>query len=274
MLLASLAVLFVLVIGVSVINFFPVTYYGVRVSFQQLFVPVLVTLFPALILFIACLLSFQEKLPIDMLENGTISASFLGYRLSVGTHAPSSRRRQRAAAVSAAEAQATKSQDIMDDINLSLAQLVEYYVINKGQAKSSFRVSLMAIVVGFVTIIAGVWLSYTGQLENQNPAYLSVLAGVIFQFIGGAYFYLYSRSLIQLNFFFSRLAMMQDTMLAVRLCETLPEGRERNSVLERLIFMIVSRDPKVPQYLAEEKTARAKPEPKAKPVPKAGTESQ
>lgn len=154
-------------------------------------------------------------------------------------------------------------------IRVNLAQAVEYYVINKRQAKSSFNMSAFAIIVGFLTIIIGVWLSYANQLTNQNPAYISVLAGVVLQFIGGAYFYLYNRSLIQLNFFFSRLALMQDTMLAIRLCDSIPEGRDKHHVLERLIFQIVSRQSREPEYLGEAKREKAAAQPvtNAKPKP-------
>ncbi|RWM94050.1 MAG: hypothetical protein EOR86_17845 [Mesorhizobium sp.] len=134
---------------------------------------------------------------------------------------------------------------MLEDINRDLAQLIEYYAINKSQAKSSFRMSVAAIITGFITIISGVWLSYSGNLPNQNPLYISVLAGVILEFIGGAYFYLYNRSLVQLNFFFSRLALMQDTMLAITLTENLPEGPLRHRAVDHLISVIASRDAKI-----------------------------
>jgi hypothetical protein len=138
--------------------------------------------------------------------------------------------------------------DIIESIQSNLGQLLEYYIINKGQAKSSFRASTMSIAVGFLTIIGGIWLSYSGRLSDNSAVYISVLAGVVLQFIGAAYFYLYNRSLMQLNFFFNRLALMQDTLLAIRLTDSIPEGDVKHKVLEKLIFTIVTRDPKTPQY--------------------------
>lgn len=154
-------------------------------------------------------------------------------------------------------------EDIIDAVKSNLGQLIEYYVINKGQAKSSFRASASAICVGFLTIILGVWLSYSGNLIDNSAVYLSVLAGVILQFVGGAYFYLYNRSLIQLNFFFTRLALLQDTLLAIRLTDSIPEGQEKHQVLEKVIFTILTRNAKVPAYLA--------PEPKIPSPPKTTT---
>ncbi len=126
--------------------------------------------------------------------------------------------------------------DVMEGIQSNLGQLIEYYVINKGQAKSSFRASTTSIAVGFLTIIGGIWLSYAGKLSDNSAVYISVIAGVILQFIGAAYFYLYNRSLIQLNFFFNRLALMQDTLLAIRLTDSIPEGDAKHKVLEKLIL--------------------------------------
>lgn len=150
-------------------------------------------------------------------------------------------------------------EDIIDAIKGNLGQVLQYYVMNIGQARNSFRASLTAVIVGFVTIIVGVWWAYTNNMSN-NSAYIIAIAGVVLQFIGGGYFYLYNRSLIQLNFFFGRLALMQDTLLAIRLSESIPEGPERNSVLQRLIFTIAERGTIAPAYLPDP--------PKPKPAPR------
>jgi protein-S-isoprenylcysteine O-methyltransferase Ste14 len=159
---------------------------------------------------------------------------------------------------------AASADDIYSAIRLNLAHLVEYYVINKGQARRSFTMSVVAISVGFLTIIVGIWLSYREEQSNQNPAYISVIGGIILQFIGGAFFFLYNRSLVQLNYFFGRLAVMQDTMLAVELAKTIDVTATKNSVLEKLIFTIVTRDQKAPDYAAPWMTPAAeKPAPKS-----------
>jgi hypothetical protein len=62
------------------------------------------------------------------------------------------------------------------------------------------------------------------------------------QFIGGAYFYLYNKSLEQLNYFFARLTTMQDTMLSIKLCEQMKPTEKYQAVLEHLILTIMERD--------------------------------
>jgi hypothetical protein len=136
--------------------------------------------------------------------------------------------------------------DLFDAVQLNLNQLSEYYTINKSQARSTFRASISAIVVGLLTMVAGVWIFYFRDVPNTNLTYLTVVCGVLLEFIGGAYFYLHNRSLSQLNFFFSRLVTIQDTMLSIKLSELIEPQERRSHILERLIFVIISRDVKLP----------------------------
>jgi len=147
--------------------------------------------------------------------------------------------------------QQTKVFDILEVIQSNLDQLIDYYIINKAQATTSFRSSIIAISIGFATIIVGVWLAYA-NVGGNTAAYISVLAGVLLQFIGGAFFFLYNKSLIQLNFFFARLALMQDTMLGIRLADSIPDGKEKRQILEKVMFAIVQRNVIVPNYLSTE----------------------
>ena len=129
--------------------------------------------------------------------------------------------------------------DVLDTIRLSLNQLTEYYTINKGQAKSSFRASMGAMVVGLLTILVGIWIFYSNPGGDVKVAVIAGIAGILAEFIAGAYFYLYNRSLTQLNYFYDKLTSVQDTMLAIKLCETLPEPRA-TATREKLIEVLMT----------------------------------
>lgn len=45
-----------------------------------------------------------------------------------------------------------RPEDILITIQLGLNQLNEYYIINKGQARNSFRFSIFAVIAGLLTI--------------------------------------------------------------------------------------------------------------------------
>ena len=85
--------------------------------------------------------------------------------------------------------------DVVGTIQLSLNQLTEYYAINKNQARNSFGWSIFAVVLGLITLISGIWLFYFQASSNLQLATITSLAGVLAEFIGAAYFYLYVKSI-------------------------------------------------------------------------------
>lgn len=131
--------------------------------------------------------------------------------------------------------------DVLNTIRLNLNQLNEYYVINKSQARNSFRFSVFAVVAGLVTLIAGIWYFYRRSQPNLELTIISSAAGTMVQFIGAAYFYLYRKSLEQLNFFFGQLVRMQDTMLSIRLCDEIDDPAKKVALRERIILELLAR---------------------------------
>ena len=127
--------------------------------------------------------------------------------------------------------------DVVSVIKLGLNQITEYYTINKSQARNTFTASMAAVIVGLIAIFVGIVLNYS-QPQHTTVATLSALSGVLLQFIGGAYFYLYNRSLEQLNFFYETLVRLQDMMLAIQqveLLETAAQEKARGSIIAALI---------------------------------------
>lgn len=134
-----------------------------------------------------------------------------------------------------------KDFDIFDTIRLNLNQLNEYYAINKTQAKSSFLFSLFAIIVGLVTIIVGVGIQYYGKSTSVNTTVLTSISGLLLEFIGGAYFFMYKKSLEQVNFFFGQLIKIQDTMLAINLAKGLDNGEKEIELTEKIVISLLER---------------------------------
>lgn len=130
--------------------------------------------------------------------------------------------------------------DIFNTIQLSLNQLNEYYTINKGQAKSSFGFSIFAIVIGLLTILVGIWLYYF-KIREIQVTYLTSISGVILEFIGGAYFFMYKKSLGQVNFFFGQLIKIQDTMLAINLAKNNSDNDKKSALEEKIIVSLLER---------------------------------
>jgi hypothetical protein len=130
--------------------------------------------------------------------------------------------------------------DVIDTIRLGQAQLHEYYIINKSQARTSYRFAILTILAGFLTLLGGIWFFYFGR-GNLQLAVLSGICGIILQFIGGTSFFLYRKAIVQLNHFYDQLVMMQHTMLSIKLAQDLPEGDLRDHIMGRLILSIMRR---------------------------------
>jgi uncharacterized membrane protein len=133
-----------------------------------------------------------------------------------------------------------KELDIFNTIQLSLNQLNEYYTINKKQARSSFRFSIFSIVIGLITIITGIWLYYLDS-GNIEIGYISAISGLILEFIGGAYFFMYKKSLEQVNFFFGQLIKIQDTMLSINLADNIKDEIKKTEMNEKIIVSLLER---------------------------------
>jgi hypothetical protein len=131
--------------------------------------------------------------------------------------------------------------DVKNSILLNLNQLAEYYKINQDQAKSSFRASVFAIIIGLVTIVAGAWIFYLGRSPNLKLTAISTLAGVLSEFIGGAYFVLFNKTSDQSNYLHDRLVRTQDTMLAVSLCGSIEDSSARNDATRDIIATLLER---------------------------------
>lgn len=136
--------------------------------------------------------------------------------------------------------EAEKEFDIFQTIQLSLNQLNEYYTINKNQAKSSFRFSVFAIVIGLITILTGIWLHYL-NITKIEISYLTAISGLILEFIGGAYFFMYKKSLEQVNFFFGQLIKIQDTMLSINLANNIESVEVKTEMNEKIIGSLLQR---------------------------------
>lgn len=66
--------------------------------------------------------------------------------------------------------------------------------------------------------------------------------GIITDFIAATYFYLYKKSIEQLNMYFKELIKIQDTMLAIELCNKIDtQSKEYNESINSIIMELLKR---------------------------------
>jgi len=99
---------------------------------------------------------------------------------------------------------------------INVSALEGYVAQARLQAQQSFNLSKIVAIAGFAIITVSIGLSvYLTSIGNQNlnAAYLAGVAGVLTEFTSGVFFFLYSKTLGQINLFHDKLVDMQKTDL-------------------------------------------------------------
>jgi hypothetical protein len=139
-----------------------------------------------------------------------------------------------------AEKQFEVSKKPEDALQVDLARLNEYYVMNQSQVRSSFRWAKFAMVVGFATIIGGIWLFYFKAVQpDKFMAGVSTAAGSVVSLVSSLFFYLCTKTQERSVFYYGQLAQLQKLYVAIRLVDTYPDTvkqtEARDQVLRELL---------------------------------------
>jgi hypothetical protein len=128
--------------------------------------------------------------------------------------------RQAAAEREKAEKKFEQSQTLDDALKLDFTRLNEYYVINQNQARSSFRWAVFSMLLGFGTIIGGIWLFYfRGSQPNTFMASLSTAAGCVVNLVSALFLHLHSKTQDRSLHYYEQLSRLQQLSIAIRLTE-------------------------------------------------------
>ena len=111
----------------------------------------------------------------------------------------------------------------------TLTQIDEYYKLNLQHLSWSFWSSIFALFAGLMALLIGICLVIYGNFDLTSQ--LSVIGGILTQFIGAGFFFLYSRNLKQLNVFYEKLIKHHDTLYAVSLANQVPDSEKSSAVL-------------------------------------------
>jgi len=100
---------------------------------------------------------------------------------------------------------------------INVSALEGYVAQTRIQAQQSFNLSKIIAIVGFlllgIAICLSIWATYSSN-TSLSAAYLSSIAGVLTEFISGVFFYLYNKTLQQINLFHDKLVLMQQTSMS------------------------------------------------------------
>lgn len=102
-----------------------------------------------------------------------------------------------------------------------------YYNTSLAQAKSSFRWALIAAGVGLAFLLVS--MATIGVSESRLTPVIAAMGSTIAEFVAAVNFWLYGRTLKQLNHFHERLDQLQRFLLANSICESLDSDAKQRA---------------------------------------------
>ena len=122
------------------------------------------------------------------------------------------------------------------------ASIEGYIAQTRLQAEQSFRLSKYVAVAGFILIAAGISLGIGASLlgtSNLDAAYLASLAGILTEFISGVFFYLYNKTLQQINLFHDKMLISKQVVMSFLsngLIEDATKRQETQAELSKILM--------------------------------------
>ena len=101
-----------------------------------------------------------------------------------------------------------------------MSELREYYIINKRQANRVFDATIAACFMGGIIFIIG---SIAAFLGGKEISFYTTISGCVVEIISGLFFWLYKRTIDQLNLYHERLGSTEKYLTAVQLVEKMSE---------------------------------------------------
>ena len=106
--------------------------------------------------------------------------------------------------------------DIMKLMFSNLKELREYYVISKRQANKTFSASIFVCFLGVIIYSLGIVFTC---LLNQDISLISIISGTTVEIISALFFWMYSKSMSQLNIYHKRLSETEKYLITIQLVE-------------------------------------------------------
>lgn len=126
---------------------------------------------------------------------------------------------------------------------INVSALKGYVAQTRLQASQSFRLSQVISVIGFGMLIFAVALGIYTHLFTHfslDAAYLAALAGILTEFISGVFFYIYNKTLQQINLFHDKLVSSQRDAVGFLACITVTDETMRNEGKIALAKLLVA----------------------------------
>lgn len=125
-----------------------------------------------------------------------------------------------------------------DERTVNQRLLAQYHDITKEQAASSYRVSQVAMLVGFAMIVGGGYVVIAKAQSSYSQIVVGGLAGLgalFSSYIGATFIRTYNRALAQMNFYYAQPLVQSYVLEAERISSGLSNSAKKDTVLTQII---------------------------------------
>jgi hypothetical protein len=125
-------------------------------------------------------------------------------------------------------------------VKLNIENLSSYYFLVKNHTKSSFQLTIVALVIGFLFIIIGLVIGIIDKNAIQI-GYIASGCGLFIEFISGIIFYQYNKAIMQLKSYHDSLIDVQNILLSFKLIESTSDENKRSEMIAKMIEYIIGK---------------------------------
>lgn len=140
--------------------------------------------------------------------------------------------------------------DVFKLLYKNVRESTEYYIISKRQANKSFILAIVSCVLGVLIYICGFLIV---AFLNKNIILLTTISGTVVEIIAGLSFWMYSKSLKQLNEYHRRLSSTEKYLTSIQLADKL-EPAKREKMYRWIIERVMLADPDNYQFKQKNNT--------------------
>ncbi|MBD5534505.1 MAG: hypothetical protein HDQ99_02370 [Lachnospiraceae bacterium] len=129
--------------------------------------------------------------------------------------------------------------DVFKLLYKNVRESTEYYIISKRQANKSFILAIISCVFGVVIYICGFLIV---AISNKDIAIFTTIAGTVVELVSGLSFWMYNKSLKQLNEYHKRLSSTEKYLISIQMADKM-ETTKREGMYSWIIERVMLADP-------------------------------
>jgi len=125
-------------------------------------------------------------------------------------------------------------------IQVNLTNMEQYYLLVRTQSDKSYKLTQLCAAAGFCVLITGILFSLV-KGASSSTTIITISSGVLIEFISAVFFYIYNKTVAQLNTYHEKLISVQDTMLALKVAQIVKDQNLKDKTMAYLTEALTSK---------------------------------